>query len=466
MAQLRKVTIQFYVETGDISVFEPRTHNSGLPQGPVVGKGRIVKREREDGSREFMDWREFSVADEVTIYGRTYRIYDADGFTRDWFARRGLALAAAEAVPEDVFFGHASEEAKAAEIPGRFRKRLYDEKIFQEARLGKPITDARARARFMENDGKLLRFDCLWHDAREGGDMIHYVLQWHLADDKAELLEVHHRNDGRDPTRVAVSKRRMPRDWHKIMVMPGDTSAEAPENWMEPTDIVVGSTVNVFGRDLLIRGADGFTRDWFRDTHGMVQPPAVYSREEEETIPTLPPPPHMGIGDPDDTIQSTKTFAPKPPKRDFEKWSRYEGVTYRFKARFVMPPGVSAASRHAEGDRFFTIALYPTDDTLGVFEPPRRNSGQSAGKFLARAKHRHETGRLFRVTDFRPGHTVIINTRLFRIDDADPFTRREEPEVDLPVPEDGKDNMFPRGPSTTSHDGTMMAVPVDAAAAV
>ncbi|KAA0166294.1 hypothetical protein FNF31_01520 [Cafeteria roenbergensis] len=453
--RIRLVAIQYFVETGDLAIHEPHTPNSGLPQGPIMRKGRVVKREREDGSHEYVDWRDLSVSDEVTFHGRTYRIYDADGFTREWFAARGLPLEDPEEVPKDVYAAEAAAAAEAARVPGRFKKTMYDEKLFQEARLGRFVRDPAARAKFQENDGKVLRFDCLWRDDREGGDTLHYVLQWHLKDDQAELLEVHDRNDGRDPTNVAVSKRRLPLKWRATLRMPGDMTAEAAENWATPSDIRVGSTLDVFGRNLFVRGADGFTRDWYRRTLGITQPDAVYDREPEPVVPTLPPPPHMGIGDPDDTIQSTKTFAPRPPKRDFDKWATYEGVVYRFKTRLVFPPELAHV---ADADRRFTVAIYPTDDTLGIFEPPRRNSGLSAGKFLARGKHRHESGRPFRPTDFRPGRTVVINTRTFHVDDADPFTRRAVPEVDLPVPEGSGDNMFPRGPTTTSLDGTMKAV--------
>jgi hypothetical protein len=69
-SRVRLVTLHYFIETGDISIYEPRVDNSGLPQGPIVRKGKIVKREREDGSHEFMDWRDFTVADDVTIYGR------------------------------------------------------------------------------------------------------------------------------------------------------------------------------------------------------------------------------------------------------------------------------------------------------------------------------------------------------------------------------------------------------------
>jgi EF-hand domain-containing protein 1 len=352
----------------------------------------------------------------------------------------------------DTVMVAASTSHATRSLPGAFNKKLYAEKLFQEARLGKFIRDPRKRAQFQENDGKVLRFDCLWNDTREGGDPFHYILQWHLADSEAELLEVHERNDGRDPTPAAVSKRRIPKNWKKVMTIPGDPVVDDPSNWMTPSDILVGSTVDVFGRSLFVRGADAFTRDWYKENLGIELAPAQYDREVEPPLPKLPPPPHTGIGDPDDAMQSTKTFAPKPPKKDFDKWARNEGKVYRFKARLVIPPHVKASP---DAERRFTIKLFPTDDTLAIFEPPLRNSGQWAGKFLVRAKHRHSSGRLYVPTDFKPGATIVINSSTFRVDDADPDTRSMVPAVNIPVPLDGRDNMFPRGPSTASADGVL-----------
>ena len=58
---------------------------------------------------------------------------------------------------------------------------------------------------------------------------------------------------------------------------------------------------------------------------------------------------------------------------------------YRFQARFVDPSPEDAI-------RKFVIQLYPQDDTLGISEPPVRNSGVLGGKFLARSKYRKADG--------------------------------------------------------------------------
>lgn len=66
---------------------------------------------------------------------------------------------------------------------------------------------------------------------------------------------------------------------------------------------------------------------------------------------------------------------------------------YRFQARFVDPSPEDAI-------RKFVIQLYPQDDTLGISEPPVRNSGVLGGKFLARGKYRKADGCKFGLVKF------------------------------------------------------------------
>ena len=60
------------------------------------------------------------VADNVSVYGRVFRIVDADAFTRAYFTAQGITLAPAEAVPMDPFrqlqAAKAQEQSKG-EVP-------------------------------------------------------------------------------------------------------------------------------------------------------------------------------------------------------------------------------------------------------------------------------------------------------------------------------------------------------------
>jgi EF-hand domain-containing protein 1 len=67
--------------------------------GPSVSQGMFVKRHKltkEDGS--FFTPVDFRVGEEVTIYGRTYFLVDADNFTREYCAAE-LGLQQPDAMP-------------------------------------------------------------------------------------------------------------------------------------------------------------------------------------------------------------------------------------------------------------------------------------------------------------------------------------------------------------------------------
>lgn len=71
---------------------------SGSLQGVLIRRHRI---EKSDGS--FFAPGDFVVGDNVSFYGRTFHIVDADVFTRQTLADAGLEYGPAEAYPNDPF---------------------------------------------------------------------------------------------------------------------------------------------------------------------------------------------------------------------------------------------------------------------------------------------------------------------------------------------------------------------------
>ena len=74
-------------------------------------------------------------------------------------------------------------------IHGRQRNEMTDD---VEARLGKCQDKKAAVTKFLENDGKVLRFYCTWDERRPDGatEKRPFVLHMFLADDSVEILEV------------------------------------------------------------------------------------------------------------------------------------------------------------------------------------------------------------------------------------------------------------------------------------
>ena len=90
-------------------------------------------------------------------------------------------------------------------------------------------------------------------------------------------------------------------------------------------------------------------------------------------------PPYNGFGSEEDSLCSCKGLLPKPPKKDFIKFMEkdrrgLDSNVLRFLARLD-------TKKPIDMDRRFIISYYLSDDTILVFEPPVRNSGEFTENF-------------------------------------------------------------------------------------
>lgn len=81
-------------------------------------------------------------------------------------------------------------------------------------------------------------------------------------------------------------------------------------------------------------------------------------------------PPYNGFGDEEDSMGNVYRLIPKPPKKDYFKW-----VDNQIYLRFVAKLNTKIPE---DVDRRFIITFNLNDDTLQVYEPQQRNSGQTA----------------------------------------------------------------------------------------
>lgn len=87
--QVRKVKILFYLEDGSMQVSEPRTLNSGIPQGCLVRRQQIPRVKPGHG---FVDVLDLNVNQLITLFDRTYFITGCDKFTRCFLNRCGITV--------------------------------------------------------------------------------------------------------------------------------------------------------------------------------------------------------------------------------------------------------------------------------------------------------------------------------------------------------------------------------------
>lgn len=89
--------------------------------------------------------------------------------------------------------------------------------------------------------------------------------------------------------------------------------------------------------------------------------------------PAKQPPPYNGFGGEEDSLNSSQALIPRPPKRDFVKFMGkdrlgLDGNVLRFLAKLD-------AAKAIDAERKFVISYFLADDTVVVFEPTVRNSG-------------------------------------------------------------------------------------------
>merc|ERR1712196_253283 len=131
----------------------------------------------------------------------------------------------------------------------------------------------------------------------------------------------------------------------------------------------------------------------------------------------MPIPPHVGVGDEDDSIGSCFALWPKPRKVDQKKLMTKSGMVLRFEAKFDKPV------YNEDIDRKFILAYSLADDELAVYEMKRRNSGFMEGKFAEKSKKRNPANHIYYAPhDFFVGNIINVSSVDFKVLRPDEYT--------------------------------------------
>eukprot|EP00771_Trimastix_marina_P004197 gnl/Trimastix_PCT/944.p1 GENE.gnl/Trimastix_PCT/944~~gnl/Trimastix_PCT/944.p1 ORF type:complete len:592 (-),score=180.26 gnl/Trimastix_PCT/944:85-1860(-) len=393
--RIRRVKLYYYLEDDSIQINEEKQDNAGIPQGCLVKRHRLPKGESEE---EFVTFEDLDLRLRLPVYGRVIYLTDCDDFTKRFYARAGLQLSEPDTLPHDPFLEH---QAKTRPAP----------------RISKPVDPEKLAFRqFLSHDREVLRFYCVWDDRSASfGDVRKFVLHYFLADDTIEIREMHSPNSGYDAASLFVRRQRMPK------VFTGMTDHRV-RNFYTDADLMIGRTIRAFNRDFLMYDADAFTKDFYTRTHGvdsaLLEPVSI--SEPRPTPPVREVPPHLGFGSEEDSLTSCLHLYPKAPRKDWPKMLENEGRAFRFTARLAECPPTDA-------ERRFIVSAFLSDDTLSVFEPPARNSGFVAGKFLERRKFKKPDDPAVYMTpfDLQVGQVVDLFGHKLLLMDADDHTLHE-----------------------------------------
>lgn len=405
----RNCVILYYMEDATIRISEPKIENSGIPQGSFLKRGHIQK---PDGSGQFgpMD---FKIGEEVTIYGISYHVTGCDLFTRWFFKENDIELPEDEQLVQDQWQKTYTFQ-KIAEKGGLPMSRsAVEAKILCKYQLGQPPADLKF-VQFLENDRKVLRFKGYWDDPTPYGSRMYFVMHFYLADNTVEINEAHVRNSGRAV--FPVFYRRSPLYKENICsVYPG--MLEPEKKSYEPQDLFVGSTVNVWGRTVVLYDCDEFTQNFYMEFLGYDQ---SQGKVDVSEVPLrhakLLPPPHAGVGSEEDSLINCLMVRPKPPKQDLVRLITYSGIILRFEAKMVN-------GEPEDENRRFIIGFFPADDHTACWELEVRNSGHMGGKFAEKGRRKNpDTRAYFKLQEFAVGKIITLAAQAFYIIRADEHT--------------------------------------------
>lgn len=140
----------------------------------------------------------------------------------------------------------------------------------------------------------------MWDDTTyDGGEKV-YTLNYFLSDKTMEVKEQKVQNSGKDPFPMMLKRMKVPKT-AVLTHYPG--SSLKKEDYYMPEDIVVGKTINIYGRECLVFDCDEFTKQFYKDVYGVdVQP--IQLRKPMPNVQYAPIPKYNGFGTEEDSLGS------------------------------------------------------------------------------------------------------------------------------------------------------------------
>eukprot|EP00998_Keelungia_sp_KM082_P005588 NODE_189_length_2374_cov_131.883400_g183_i0.p1 GENE.NODE_189_length_2374_cov_131.883400_g183_i0~~NODE_189_length_2374_cov_131.883400_g183_i0.p1 ORF type:complete len:769 (-),score=185.81 NODE_189_length_2374_cov_131.883400_g183_i0:68-2119(-) len=424
--RIRKCNLYYFLEDDTMQVTEPKTDNSGLPQGNLVRRQKVP---RTLGGRDFYSHNDFDIGKDIEIFGKVFHVHDCDAFTRYFYSQSGRSLRPKEEAPSDQYSvaiaaARESVNPMKAKDPEHIEFKRYTE-FAVGGRLNLPTAAEREAAqKFILHDRKVLRFYCVCNSKEQlYGDYRYFTYLYFLSDGTTKIMELSPPNAGRDPFPVFVKRQKLPKNDSPAGDENLETLVPRPKTFVTDDDLRIGRTVRVFGRDFLLYDCDEFTKQYYRENYGVVDFTPIEVGEKEPPRAALEAPPHHGFGADEDSLSSWKYLVLKPPKRDLKKQAEMDGKILRFGGYLEVNPA-----------RRLILCYYLADDTIGIFEQPTRNTGYVGGKFLQRQRVKKPinglaTGTVLRQQteyygphDFHVGLTVCINGHNIVLDKTDERT--------------------------------------------
>ena len=351
---LRRVGIVYYLEDDTMSVKVLADRKRGMAEMQILRKHLVPK----PGGDDMYTWRELGPGCDVNLFGRFIHIVSADKVSRLWMDRQGKA--------EGIFFKDSEDmpaellpSAQETQPPRKRSTRNDPGRRFMLARMGIVDKQLEDVAKFMQFDGQILNFKCVWDDPSLGHEGLRdFELKYYLVDDTVIIQEV----GARAPL---VKRARIPKkfDWATQDLRPLAPGSVETIEFLTLDDLEVGATVDVLGRQMRVYDCDTNSRALARELLNREFAPPTGAPQEAQLA-------GRGAG-------ALRTLAPARKKAVEETvpWSqRRDTLSYTLKL---------VSNNREDAAREFTMTLSVDTLEVGLVEKPNVNLGISGGKLLA-----------------------------------------------------------------------------------
>ncbi|OAE30511.1 hypothetical protein AXG93_424s1040 [Marchantia polymorpha subsp. ruderalis] len=284
---------------------------------------------------------------------------------------------------------------------------------------GEPLVDYRKSLQ------KVITHEIKDYAAKQFLELDGKVFHYFLGDDTVEILEIQERNSGRAPFPMLLRRGRLPK------VLPDELLGsktmmyqKSKEECYKDTDLMIGSYVKVWNRDMLLHDADDFTKAYYKTKYGytddMLMP--VNVQEPTPILARMEVPPHNGWGTEEDSMMNVIHLMPRSWPKDFFKMMNNGGKILCYACK--MAEDANHWVSPVDKTRFFVFQFFLEDDSLSVFEPPARNAGVVNGRYMHRQPSLRKPGTLeaYIPEDFYVGARIELHDRLFDLIKADEWT--------------------------------------------
>lgn len=413
-----KVSID--MDDGEITFSEQKKPNAGLPQGAFLKKRTIP-----NGKGGVLMPEDLVVGKDISVFARKFHIFSCDPRSRGILAQAGISCPPDEIPPEDPAAKNARQ--RQAMAGGHQANKAF--KKYNEAQLGAAIGATSKLGDFLEfNDHAPLRFFGVWRDDRLYGKLNRYTVDFYLEDRTFHIRDIIEDNSGTDQFHNVYKR--------STIAKPGDYQIDSNAigrqkegaNIYDVTDLYIGNSIRLFGRDMLLTRCNKVSRNFFAQ-RAKLQPNKFRAQPADIILPEdLPAPPpkkqdpvsYLGgvvtFGSQEDSMQSCLSLHPIHIKDDPEKVKSNQNHALSFGAKLI-------SDLPTDKGRFFAIKFYLFDDTVAIFETAKKNSGIVPGKFLRRQKVQNPAQRrYFDSSDFYVGAKLEIYKYRFELVDVDAFT--------------------------------------------